>query len=195
MNILYLGKSCPIIENKFLKRGLTYYKTIEPIDKDFVAKQKFDFCISYGYPFILNEDILGIFNSNIVNLHISYLPWNRGSYPNFWSFFEGTPNGVTIHRIDKGMDTGPILLQEEVIFDINKETLRTSYLFLSATIESLLVKNLEGILNQKIKPCPQEGSGSKHIDKDFFKLIQFLDEPWWDTPVRKIYKKSPFPPV
>ena len=32
----------------------------------------------------------------IINLHISFLPFNRGYYPNLWSHQEGTPSGVTI---------------------------------------------------------------------------------------------------
>ena len=51
----------------------------------------------------------------LINLHISYLPYNRGSYPNYWSFKENTPNGVSIHHIDDGIDTGPVLVQKNHI--------------------------------------------------------------------------------
>ena len=40
----------------------------------------------------------------IVNLHISYLPFNRGSHPNYWSFVENTPKGVSIHEIDEQIE-------------------------------------------------------------------------------------------
>lgn len=46
-----------------------------------------------------------------MNLHISYLPWNKGADPNFWSCIDGTPAGVTLHHIDAGVDTGDIIAQ------------------------------------------------------------------------------------
>ena len=47
-------------------------------------------------------------------MHISYLPYNRGFYLNFWSFIDNTKKGVTIHYIDEGIDTGDIIFQKEV---------------------------------------------------------------------------------
>lgn len=57
----------------------------------------------------------------VLNLHISYLPWNRGANPNFWSFVENTKKGVTIHEIDEKLDKGKILLRKELEFDENRE--------------------------------------------------------------------------
>lgn len=49
-----------------------------------------------------------------LNLHPGLLPWNRGKHPNFWCVVEGTPCGVTLHLIDDGVDTGPVLAQREI---------------------------------------------------------------------------------
>ena len=46
----------------------------------------FDFIVSYGYRHILSKNILDLLPNKIINLHISYLPYNRGADPNFWSF-------------------------------------------------------------------------------------------------------------
>ncbi|MCL0081308.1 hypothetical protein M1N64_03665 [Peptococcaceae bacterium] len=46
------------------------------------------------------------FQGRAINLHISFLPWNRGADPNFWSFIENAPVGVSIHYLDEGIDTG-----------------------------------------------------------------------------------------
>ena len=48
----------------------------------------------------------------IVNLHKAYLPYNKGAHPNFWSFAENTPSGITIHVIDSGIDTGNIIYRK-----------------------------------------------------------------------------------
>lgn len=63
---------------------------------------------------ILRPRVLELFPRGIFNLHPGYLPYNRGSYPNVWSIVESTPAGVTLHRMDEGVDTGPIVAQERV---------------------------------------------------------------------------------
>ena len=47
---------------------------------------KFDFIISFGYRHIIKFDIIKFFKNRIINLHVSYLPFGRGSHPIFWSF-------------------------------------------------------------------------------------------------------------
>lgn len=47
----------------------------------------------------------------ILNTHPGLLPWARGSSSEAWSIFHDLPVGVTCHRIDSGVDTGPILLR------------------------------------------------------------------------------------
>ena len=85
---------------------------------DFLKNKKIEFIISYGYKYIIKEDIINKFKNKIINLHISFLPFNRGYYPNLWSHLEGTPSGVSIHKIDKGIDKGDLLLQEKIFIGI-----------------------------------------------------------------------------
>ena len=61
----------------------------------------------------------------IINLHISYLPYNKGAHPNFWSFADNTPSGVTIHEVNENLDSGNIIFQKKIEFDIlnNKKNL------------------------------------------------------------------------
>ena len=93
--------------------------------------------------------------NNIINLHISLLPWNRGAYPNVWSFLEDTPKGVTIYIIDEGVDTGSILAQEEIYIDENIETLRSSYEKLHREIQALFREKWVEIKNRSVKNIPQ----------------------------------------
>ena len=80
----------------------------------------FDFGISYNYRHKINRPTIDYFDGKLINLHISYLPYNRGADPNLWSFIDDTPSGVTIHLIDEGLDTGPILIQKQPIFNNEK---------------------------------------------------------------------------
>ena len=68
-----------------------------------------DFYVSFGYKKIIPKNILKYAKRPIINLHMSFLPFNRGAHPNFWSFVNKTPSGVTIHEINNGVDTGPII--------------------------------------------------------------------------------------
>ncbi len=59
--------------------------------------------------------ILDIPRLGCLNMHPSLLPTNRGPEPLFWTFREGSQQtGVTIHLMDEGMDSGPIVAQEVV---------------------------------------------------------------------------------
>jgi len=124
--------------------------------------QGFDFVISYGYRHILKKSIIESSGAPIINLHISYLPWNRGAHPNFWSFFDCTPSGVSIHLIDEGVDTGPILYQRLVNFSKDQITFSETYKQLILEIELLFKENLNEIVAGKYKPLPQRRKGSYH---------------------------------
>jgi methionyl-tRNA formyltransferase len=128
----------------------------------------------------------------VINLHISYLPWNRGADPNLWSFLEKTPSGVSIHQIDEGVDTGPILAQIPVDQDLKTGTLASSYEKLVAEIEILFFRILPGILNQEIKPKKQEPGGSFHKIKDKDAYLELLHS-GWNTPLRDIWGAACIP--
>lgn len=70
--------------------------------------------LSVFFGTILRPQLLCLFPDGAVNLHPSYLPYNRGANPNVWSIIDGTPAGVTLHYIDAGIDTGDIVAQQRV---------------------------------------------------------------------------------
>ena len=111
-----------------------------------------DLVISFNYRHILKKNILKKLKRPAINLHISYLPFNRGSHPNFWSFVENSPKGVTIHEIDEGLDTGPIIYQKKISFNINKKKnnnfFKTNQILL-LEIQKLFFKKIDHILNKK----------------------------------------------
>ena len=78
---------------------------------------------------------------NIINLHPSLLPWNKGYHSNFWSIYENTPKGVSIHLIDDGIDTGDIVAQSELTY-FDEDTLRTTYKKLRASMVNLFFLNI-----------------------------------------------------
>ena len=121
--------------------------------------------ISFGYSHVISEDILKK-KKNIINLHISYLPYNRGAHPNFWSFAENTPSGVSVHKIDNKIDTGNIIYQKLLDFELNKNrrklTFKKTYLTLISEIENLFIANSKYIVNNEYDEFEQIGNGSYH---------------------------------
>jgi methionyl-tRNA formyltransferase len=127
---------------------------------------KFDHVISYGYKQILKKNVIASARRPILNLHISFLPYNKGMHPNFWSFFDGTPSGVSIHEIDEGIDTGRILLQREMRFQPRNQTFSQTYFLLRSALEELFLTNLKAIANGEISGRPQSGVGTYHTKSD-----------------------------
>lgn len=120
-------------------------------------------------------------DGRIINLHISLLPWNRGANPNFWSFVDDTPKGVTIHQINAGLDKGKILCQKECFFDAEKETFLSTYDKLNETIVALFKENCQDIMGGRIVPREQPSGGSYHSVKDFQEVESQLDFAWSDN--------------
>ncbi len=153
----------------------------EPLQIGQIMEWKPDIIISYNYKHIIGEDIIAYMQGKIVNLHISLLPWNRGSNPNFWSFLENTPKGVTIHQINAGIDTGKILYQKECFFDAGKETFLSTYESLNCEIADLFKEKWEEIMTGQFVLKEQEGEGSSHTMKDFKKIKSQIDFEWSDS--------------
>ena len=76
-----------------------------------------DFIISAGYHHRIPERIINHPTVACINIHPSYLPYNRGADPNVWSIAEGTPAGVSIHLVEPDIDTGPVIAQMQVQTD------------------------------------------------------------------------------
>lgn len=130
------------------------------ISKEMVEQHKPDILISYNYRYLIKKDVLDLLSHRAINLHTSLLPWNRGAYPNVWSFLEDTPKGVTIHYIDEGLDTGNIIVQKEVFIDEEKETLKSSYEILNREIQEVFKKNWDKIKADQLQSQKQRGGGA-----------------------------------
>lgn len=180
--ILFLGPEDSPLISWLREQGEKVIQTGDKLLAQKVSDQGYSFLISYGYRHILRKDILDIFPARAINLHISYLPWNRGADPNFWSFIEDTPKGVTIHYLDEGVDTGDIIVQRKITFDSDRETLASSYAKLQAEIQELFKQNWGNIKSGNCQRQKQVGKGSTHKVKDKEGLSHFLTD-GWNTPI------------
>ncbi len=53
----------------------------------------------------------------VLNLHPSYLPYNRGWHTPTWAILDGTPAGASLHYVDESLDTGDIVCQRHAVID------------------------------------------------------------------------------
>jgi len=181
MKVLFLGPAdSPLVDYLRAQRD-TVIASGDPIDAQRVERSAPDFIVSYGYRHILRGAVVRRYAQRAVNLHISYLPWNRGADPNLWSFVEDSPKGVTIHYIDEGVDTGDIIAQRRVAHR-EGDTLRSSYDRLQQQVRLLFEEYWPAIRAGTCPRAKQAGEGSSHRVKDREKLAHLLTE-GWDTPV------------
>jgi methionyl-tRNA formyltransferase len=120
--------------------------------------EEFDFVVTYGYRYIIKEPLLTRYRMRIANIHISYLPWNRGTNPNFWSWYDDTPKGVSLHFVDSGVDTGPIIARMEATDFSPNSTHKSSYDYLHF---------LAGLLFLRTWPVLRTGSWNEIIDNNW----------------------------
>lgn len=137
--------------------------------------------VSYNYKYIIGEDIIDFMHGNMINLHISYLPWNRGASPNIWSFIDDTPKGVTIHQMSRECDAGKLLYQKECFFRPEEETFETVYCKLNSEIIELFKSHWEEIRDGNYNLYEQKGNGSYHTLSDLKKLKEHVEFQWTDN--------------
>lgn len=144
------------------------------LDADWCRKQDFDLAVSYTYRFILKQDVIDALKNNVVNIHNSMLPFNRGADPNLWSIVERTPRGVSLHYMDVELDKGYIIAQS-IVNDTDEETLVSSYNNLDSAAKQLFKDALRYYdfwpqLKKKV-----EGKGTYHALKDAVEIKKVID--------------------
>lgn len=179
--LLYNNENALNLYNELRKIGENVILFCERINLSKIKELKPSFIISYNYRYIIDEDVINYMNNKIVNLHISFLPWNRGANPNLWSFIDRTPKGVTIHQISKKIDRGGVLIQKEIEFDEKIETFATTYNRLNEEIVKLFMANWKAIKNGEIIPKEQIGEGTYHRTIDYLELKSKISFNWDDN--------------
>ncbi len=122
-----------------------------------------DLIVVVAFGQILRQDVLDLPKYGCINVHASLLPRWRGAAPIQAAVYHGdTESGVTIMKMDAGIDTGPILSQKKVKLTKN-ETAVTLGERLSYIGAELLLETLPGALSGEIKPKPQPKTGATYV--------------------------------
>lgn len=160
----------------------------DELDEKWVQVQNFDLGISYTYSRIISARIIQLLHHNIVNLHISFLPWNRGSDPNIWSLLEKTPRGVTLHYINEEVDKGDIIVQEIISSDVKENaTLKSTYNELTENAIGMFKRAFGYYDMWKDMRKESKGMGSYHSDQQSQKIRQYIST--FDMTVKEFRQK------
>ena len=166
-----LNHNIPVFTPNKIKNNISFIENLKSFNSDvFVV-------IAYGK--ILSSEILSIPRYGCWNAHASLLPRWRGAAPIHWALLKGDPfTGVGIIKMDEGLDTGDLLLEEKVRIK-ESDNLHTLSQKLSVLSSNLIYKSLEIIENEpkavRFKLSPQKNKDleikyARMINKEDYKL-------------------------
>ena len=145
-----LEKNIPVYQPLKIRKNQEVLDLLKGMDIDFLV------VVAYGK--ILPKEILEIPKYGAINVHASLLPKYRGAAPIEWAIVNGeTKTGITTMFMDEGMDTGDMLLKQEVEIT-EQDDLATIYEKLEKISGKLLVQTLDGILDGSVVREKQSGA-------------------------------------
>ena len=144
-------------------RGISVRK---PVDQEELklAVSDIDLVITIGFGVIIKEEILNLPTHGFINLHFSLLPKWRGAAPVQRAIEAGDEvTGVTVFKLDKGMDTGPIYRQKEIAMPHQATT--ESLLQDLAVVGAPVVLDAINAIEANELPVIQSVDGASRADK------------------------------
>jgi len=147
----------PPIKTEAQKNNIPVWQPNKIADiKKEIKKANPNIAVLIAYGQIIPQEILDIPSFGWINVHGSLLPKYRGAACLQAPILSGDKKtGITIMKIEKGLDTGPILKQTEVKIEL-EETVETLHDKLSALGAEILTSTIKDYINGKIKPKPQD---------------------------------------
>lgn len=151
-----------------LAEGLPVLQPRRARAEEFIAQLRAlqpDLIVVAAYGQILPQSLLDIPRLGCLNVHTSLLPKYRGAAPIQWAILDGdAETGVTIMKMDAGLDTGPMLstVKTAITPEDNAQTLHDR---LAALGGELLVKTIPDYAEGRISPVPQPAEGASYARK------------------------------
>lgn len=151
-----------------LKYGIPVFQPVKIREEDSIRQLSLypaDIFVVAAFGQLLPEKILNMPRLGCINIHASLLPAYRGAAPISWVIINGeTRTGVTIMQMAKGLDTGDMLLKEEVLIEA-KETEESLHDKLMEAGARLIVKALPKIEKGELTPEKQDDALSSYAAK------------------------------
>ncbi len=158
----------PPVKLAALELGLQVIQPGKASDPEFCSRIDAlspDLLVVVAFGQILKKNLLEIPRWGALNIHASLLPRYRGAAPIQWAVFNNEPStGLSAMQMDEGLDTGPVLFQEEVLISEN-ETAGELHDRLSGMAGRFILAVLENWSKGKIAKKEQDGSLSSYAPK------------------------------
>jgi methionyl-tRNA formyltransferase len=153
---LAVARGLPVLQPE-RARGEPFLNELRQLEPELIV------VVAYGQ--ILPPAILELPRYGCLNVHTSLLPKYRGAAPIQWAILEGdTVTGVTIMKMDAGLDTGPILTRRSVPIG-SEDNAQTLHDTLAHTGAELLIDTIPRYVSGEITPQPQPAEGSTYARK------------------------------
>ena len=131
---------------------------------DYVRHRQTDLLINAGGG-IFREALIRAPSIGVLNAHMGVLPAFRGMNVLEWSLFHGRPAGVTLHLIDRGVDTGDILRCREILVEAGDTIASLRARALAVSVD-LMALGVEGLANAQLPRIVQ----SKEDGRQYFAM-------------------------
>lgn len=107
---------------------------------------------------ILKEETLGAVKMAVINKHAALLPANKGLFPYFWAVRHGSRQGISIHKVVRGIDEGDVLVQESVTQPQDLRSMIAFYFHVFRSYPQMMEQALRNLLQNQITPTNNKGS-------------------------------------
>jgi methionyl-tRNA formyltransferase len=158
----------PPVKEEAVRRGIPVFqpeKARHPEAVARIAAEAPDLVVVVAYGHILPKSILDIPRLGCINVHASLLPKYRGAAPINWAVARGeSVTGITIMRMDEGMDTGPMLHVREMPIG-EEETAETMFSKLSILGAGALREALRKLREGTLEETPQDAALATYAPK------------------------------
>jgi methionyl-tRNA formyltransferase len=128
-----------------------------------------DFIFGIHFPYFIRQEVLEIPRKGFLNLHPSFLPFNRGWHTPSWAILEKTPIGATLHFMAQEIDNGDVIHQKRLEI-LPNDTANSLYIRLKKLELQVFIEALPSILSGDFKRKSLNlNQGTIHKRKDLFK--------------------------
>jgi len=125
----------------------------------------YDFFCVFAYSELLKERHLSLPSHGVVNLHPSLLPQYRGAAPIMQAILDDTRDtGITLMKLERGMDSGPIIAQREVRFDSWGKWYLHEHIFATHGA-TLFIDAMPRYLSGELTPVEQNHEAATYCEK------------------------------
>jgi methionyl-tRNA formyltransferase len=153
------GISLPVIRGRQLSSAASV---------EFLQRLELDYIVCVHFPYMLRRPVLDTASRGVLNLHPSYLPYNRGWHTPTWAILDGTPAGASLHYVDESLDTGDIVCQRHAVID-PADTAHTLYARLKKLEVQVFREGWQQIRDGSARGTPQtDGQATAHRRQSLF---------------------------